>query len=120
MHNFYDYRFIFLDFVQIIRENKTIKEHYLELSKQRERQVMQLFQLLIQEGFLRKPLLENEYENLYKRTQIMSDFWFSYVIISSQNISKSSIKDYSKLINQNIFPYLTKKGRLHYQAILKK
>ena len=118
MHNFYDYRFIFLDFVHIMRENKIIKGHYLQLVQHREIQVMQLFQLLIKEEFLRKPLLENEYENLYKRTQIMSDFWFSYVIISSKNISKSSIKEYSVLINQNIFPYLTEKGRVYYYRIL--
>jgi AcrR family transcriptional regulator len=119
MNNFYDYRFIFLDFVQLMRENENIKKHYLQLKEQREIQVMQLFQLLIKEGLLRKPMLENEYENLYKRTQIMSDFWISYAVISSKSISTTSIENYSKLINQNIFPYLTEKGRLEYHGILK-
>lgn len=118
MTNFYDYRFIFLDFVQIMRENTKICTHYLELTKQREIQFMQLFDLLIKEGFLRKPILENEYNNLYKRTQIMSDFWISSVVINSKIISKSSISIYSELINQNIFPYLTKKGREEYHSIL--
>lgn len=117
---FYDYRFVFLDFVQIMRENETIKNHYMQLVKQREAQVMQLFQMLITEEYLRKPILENEYENLYKRTQIMTDFWISSVVVSSKNVSKSSIESYSTLINQHIFPYLTEKGRLEYDAILRK
>lgn len=120
MSAFYDYRFIFLDFVQIMRENETIKNHYMQLVKQREAQVMQLFQMLITEEYLRKPILENEYENLYKRTQIMTDFWISSVVVSSKNVSKSSIESYSTLINQHIFPYLTEKGRLEYDAILRK
>lgn len=116
MSAFYDYRFIFLDFVQIMRENETIKNHYMQLVKQREAQVMQLFQMLITEEYLRKPILENEYENLYKRTQIMTDFWISSVVVSSKNVSKSSLSNYSKLINQNIFPYLTEKGRVCYYS----
>jgi len=118
MTNFYDHRFIFLDFVQIMRENKKIKTHYLKLTKQRERQFMQLFDLLIKEGFLRSPILENEYINLYKRTQIMSDFWISSAVINSKSISKKSISNYSELINQNIFPYLTKKGKAVYHSVL--
>ncbi|MCF6358067.1 MAG: hypothetical protein L3J54_09705 [Draconibacterium sp.] len=62
MTNFYDYRFIFLDFVQIMRENSRIRTHYLELTKQRESQFMQLFDLLMKEGVLRKPILKNEYK----------------------------------------------------------
>lgn len=116
MSAFYDYRFIFLDFVQIMRENETIKNHYMQLVKQREAQVMQLFQMLITEEYLRKPILENEYENLYKRTQIMTDFWISSVVVSSKNVSRSSLSNYSKLINQNIFPYLTEKGRVCYYS----
>jgi AcrR family transcriptional regulator len=119
MNGFFDYRFIFLDFVQLMREHKNIKEHYLQLTEQREIQVMQLFQLLIEDGFLREPILENEYENLYKTTQIVSDFWISSAIISSKDVSRSLIVSYSKLINQHIFPYLTEKGRSEYHAILK-
>jgi len=118
MTNFYNHRFIFLDFVQIMRENKKIRTHYLKLTKQREHQFMQLFDLLIKDGFLRNPILENEYINLYKRTQIMSDFWISSAVINSKSISKKSISNYSELINQNIFPYLTKKGKAVYHSVL--
>jgi AcrR family transcriptional regulator len=117
MINFYNYRFIFLDFVQIMRENNKIKRHYLELTEQRESQFMQLFDLLIKEGVLRKPIIKDEYINLYKRIQIMGDFWISSAVTTSKSFSKKYIPIYSEIINQNIFPYLTEKGRDEYHSV---
>lgn len=118
MSSFYEYRFFLLDFVQIIRENKKIKVHYSELSSQREQQFSMLFTLLIKEGFMRKEILPNEYQNLYKRFQILGDFWISDAENSNSNISKKSISIYSEIVTQAIFPYLTSKGQKEYYSIV--
>jgi len=114
MGHFYQYRFFLLDFVQIIRTNKTIKAHYLKLSITRERQFMGLFKVLIEKGILREEVLNNEYVFLYKRFQIISDFWISSAHITHNRITNKVIEEYSEIINQSIFPYLTKKGQLTY------
>ncbi len=118
MFNFYEYRFFLLDFVQIMRENKKIKIHYAELTIQREQQFSILFNLLIENDLMRKEILPNEYNFLYKRIQILGDFWISDAEIASSKITKKTISKYSKILTQAIFPYLTVKGQEKYHSIL--
>ncbi len=114
MNNFYKYRFFMLDFVQIMRENKTIKTHYLKLVEIRRAQFMGLFTLLIKNGIIRKEKLPNEYLFLYNRFQILGDFWFSSAEVLHAPISKQRLSEYSEIINQAIYPYLTAKGEKEY------
>lgn len=118
MYNFYEYRFFMLDFVQIMRENDTIKTHYLLLTAQREQEFAQLFELLVKEGTMRKEILPNEYHNLYQRFQILGDFWISSAETKKQSLTKNSVPIYSKLINQTIFPYLTTNGQKKYHSLI--
>ncbi|WP_415376709.1 TetR/AcrR family transcriptional regulator [Patiriisocius sp. Uisw_017] len=118
MFNFHEYRFFMLDFTQIMRENKKIKKHYSELTIQREEQFSMLFNLLIKEGLMRKEILPNEYKNLYKRFQILGDFWISDAEILNSNITKKTILTYSVILTQAIFPYLTLKGQKEYHSIV--
>lgn len=114
MENFYDYRFIMLDFVQLMRENTTIKTHYLELSNLREKQFLQLFSFLIENNIMQKEVLPNDYTFLYKRIQILGDFWISSAETTSKKLTKKMVQDYSMLINQCIYPYLTEMGKKEY------
>jgi len=118
MFNFFQYRFFLLDFVQIMRENKKIKAHYSQLSIQREQQFSMLFNLLIENDLMREEILPNEYKYLYKRFQILGNFWISDAEISNTKITKKTISLYSEILNQAIFPYLTAKGQKKYQAIV--
>jgi len=118
MGDFFKYRFFLLDFVQIMRENEVIKTHYLELSKIRETQFSVLFNALIKKGILRKEILHNEYAFLYKRFQILGDFWLSSAQVVNSRISKKMISEYATIINQSIYPYFTKKGKVAYLNLL--
>lgn len=114
MESFFEYRFFMLDFVQIIRESDKIKTHYLGLTKKREGQFIMLSNFLIDQKLMRKEVLPNEYLSLYKRFQILSDFWISSATITETRLSKKMIKEYSDIINQAIFPYLTDTGKKAY------
>jgi len=118
MSNFFEYRFFLLDFVQIMRENKKINMHYSKLTTQREQQFSMLFNLLVENDLMRKEILPNEYKNLYKRFQILGDFWISDAEIINTKISKKTISRYSEILTQAIFPYLTIKGQKKYHSIL--
>ncbi|GAA3580499.1 TetR/AcrR family transcriptional regulator [Snuella lapsa] len=118
MKSFYEYRFIFLDFVQVMRENDKIKAHYLQLMKEREGQFMKLIDLLIEGGFIRLEMIKNEYLNLYKRVQVVGDFWISSAITASNYVTEETILGYTEIMNQTIFPYLTEKGRQEYELFV--
>lgn len=113
----YEYHFFLLDFVSILRKNKKIKNHYSELSKQREMQFLQIVSILIEDGIFRKEVLKDEYLNLFKRLEIISNFWFSSVLAQADVLSKESVQDYSLLINQSIYPYLNEHAKNQYSTI---
>jgi len=114
MKHFFSYRFFLLDFVQIMRENQNIKSHYLQLTTLRESQFLFLFESFVQGGIMRAQQLPNEYLYLYKRIQILGDFWISSAEVTKQTVDKDTILEYSKILGQAIYPYLTKKGKLQF------
>lgn len=113
----YGYNFFLLDFVTITRKNHKIKSHYSELSKRRELESLKMVSVLINNNLFREELLKNEYRSLFKRIEIISNFWFSSVLIQADVLSKESIQEYSILISQSIYPYLTDEGRNQYVNI---
>ncbi|OHX67866.1 TetR/AcrR family transcriptional regulator [Flammeovirga pacifica] len=114
---FYDYRFFFLDFISIIRQHDKIKNHYSELSKHRKDSFLEMIDMLIDHGLFRKEELKGEYQSVYKRIEVISNFWFSSILIQSKTLSKKAIDDYSLVISQSVYPYLTEEGRVHYKRM---
>jgi AcrR family transcriptional regulator len=107
-------RFFLLDFVSITRKNGKIKRHYAELSKRRIAEFLQVIELLIQHSVLREERLKGEYHGFYKRLELMSNFWFSSVLIQSDELTEACVNEYQLMIAQNIYPYLTSGGREMY------
>ncbi len=107
---FYKYRFIFLDFVHLMKTNDKIANHYRVLLEQRKQQFLALFQLLIEDGLMRRPAFPNEYELMYKRIQITSDFFFSSIEITEKVILPEHKQEYLQLMRSALFPYLTSQG----------
>lgn len=110
----YEYNFFLLDFVTITRKNNKIKKHYSELSKRREIETLKMIDVLIANNLFREELLKNEYKNLFKRIEVISNFWFSSILIQADSLSKASIQEYSLLISQSIYPYLTDEAKSKY------
>ena len=113
----YEYHFFLLDFITITRNNKKIKSHYSELSKRRAAEFLEVADVLIKIGLFREELLKNEYKNLFKRVEVISNFWFSSVLIQAEVLSKDSVEEYSLLISQSIYPYLTDEAKKQYADI---
>ncbi|PCJ64893.1 MAG: hypothetical protein COA58_11510 [Bacteroidetes bacterium] len=113
----YEYHFFLLDFVTIVRNNKKIKSHYAELSQHREKQFLETAEVMIEKGLFREASLEKEYHNLYKRTEVISNFWFSSILIQADVLSEEAIRQYELLVSQSIYPYLTEKAKNQYVNI---
>jgi len=118
MENFFEYRFLFLDFIQVMRENKPIKKHYMNLLQQREQQFTSFFQILINQGLMRQEELPNEYTHLIKRMAIIGDFWLASAEFNRERISKKHITQYLEISSQVIYPYLTAEGKRQYKKIV--
>ncbi|MBG6129032.1 AcrR family transcriptional regulator [Aquimarina sp. EL_43] len=113
----YEYHFFLLDFITITRRNQKIKRHYSELSKRREIEFIKVVDVLIKNGVFREELLKNEYHSLFKRIEVISNFWFSSILIQADVLSRESIEQYSLLISQSIYPYLTDEAKNQYDTI---
>ncbi len=111
---FYKYRFIFQDFNSITHKHPKIKEHYKELIKYRKLQFLSFTDDLVRNDLMRAEILPNEYDNLFIRIQILSDFWMSSAAIQSKDISKTLLLRYADIINETLYPYLTTLGTKQY------
>ncbi len=107
---FYDFRFFMLDFVQIMRENPSIQEHYLQLQKARIGQFQQTVMILQNKGLVRAEEFEDEFNHLYQRMSILGDFWLSAATIS-RPAAKQEIQRYQLILSESIYPYLTPAGK---------
>ena len=110
----FENRFFLLDFVAITRKNQKIKQHYSELSKRRIQEFLQVVGLLIQSSVFREERLKGEYQGFYKRLELMSNFWFSSVLIHANELTETCVEEYQLMIAQSTYPYLTARGREMY------
>ena len=105
------YRFLMRDFISLVAENPSIKKHYVALIRKRRDQSMLFFDQLIVQKILRPAELENEYENLYERIQILGNFWITSAVMQGDKLTKETIDRNFEMIVQVIYPYLTAKGQ---------
>lgn len=119
INNFDEYRFFLLDFVQITRNNRTIQLHYKQLNEERQLQLEFFFNEMIKNDTMKKRKFEGEYEMLFKRLQILTDFWLSNASIYYNDISIEIKNQYLKVILYELYPYLTKKGKAEFQKLIK-
>lgn len=117
MQHFYEYRFFMLDFVQIMRENESIHQHYKALSVLRQQQFLGMFELWTHEGLMRPEEFEGEFDNLYIRSSILGDFWLSSAM-TQQELTVDLVAKYNHIVFQNLYPYLTPKGKKQFQEIM--
>ncbi|MFK8038100.1 MAG: TetR/AcrR family transcriptional regulator [Crocinitomicaceae bacterium] len=118
MNKLYDYRFFMLGFSDIVNGNEVIRIFHKDLNVLRQQQVNDIFKVMISKGLMKPESLENEYSNLYKRTQILVDFWIASAQIELNEVSKDSIPKYMNLISQSIYPYLTEKGKIEFEQFV--
>ena len=107
---FVDYKFLMLNFVQIMRSHPSIKTHYQALTVQRNEQTMDLFQTFQAAGFLKIEAYTHQYQQIIEQFMILNNFWLSHAEILYQGDEAGKIKYFNELVSAFIYPYLTIKG----------
>ncbi|MCU0431700.1 MAG: TetR/AcrR family transcriptional regulator [Cytophagaceae bacterium] len=105
-----EYRFLFLDMVRIMRRMPELYAHYLELMKIRKMQLKYSIQMLVQNGYLQKRILDPEFANYEDICFILGDFWLSSAELLFKGTSEQKIKKYLDMTFYPFKPFLTKKG----------
>lgn len=117
METLYEYRFFMLDFAHIMRDNKTIRLHYQQLIQKRQQQYVQIFLVLHEQGLMNAQAYEGEYVNLYKRMQIIGDFWISSAEIRGEIELAHVVSSYAETLAGELYPYFTPAGRRTFEEL---
>lgn len=111
---FVDYKFLMLNFVQIMRWYPSIKTHYQALTIQRNEQTMGLFRAFQAAGLLKKEAYEGQYIQIIEQFMILNNFWLSHAEILYLGKESEKMEYFNQLVSAFIYPYLTAKGKIAY------
>lgn len=112
---FVDYKFLMLNFVQIMRWHPSIKMHYQQLTIQRTQQNLALFTVFQKAGLLKAEQYKGQYLQIIEQFMILNNFWLSHAEILYQGNELEKINHFNQLVSAFLFPYLTKKGQVDFQ-----
>ena len=107
----YEFRFLFYDLLYISNSYPKMRKTLIEVEKVRSEMYADIINLSIQNGLMREPEYQLEYEQLIKRIKIFSDHWISSASIYEQGEKHEIIGEYSRLFMSHFYPYLTEKGK---------
>lgn len=114
---FVDYKFLMLNFAQIMRQYPNIQTHYQQLTQQRNQQTLLLFHFFEQQGILKTEAYTGQYLQIIEQLTILSNFWLSHAEILYQGDKEAILPYYNRLILSFYYPYLTSKGQMEYEKL---
>jgi AcrR family transcriptional regulator len=118
-NNFYDYRFLFLDFVEICRSIPSVKEHYQKLVQKRESEFLHILAVMQNEKIIDSRFTKEQLSQFVKTLFISADFWLSSSEIIYHGKEKDKVNYYLHLFFSQLYPYLSKKGEKDYLELVK-
>lgn len=105
----YQYRFIFLHFVEIGTRIPAIRQDYLKIAQRRTKEFKTLFRQLVKNGTFRADLPDQVWTTLVTQIFIVADFWLSNNELTNRLKGKEAITHYGKVFQAMFIPYLAKK-----------
>ena len=114
---FVAYRFLLLDFTEIMRQYASIRNHYQALYQLRQQQFEQVIKDLKLSGTLRNDVSKQQYANLAAHFNIVSDFWLTHAEILYPKDATSHLAHFAQVTFSLMVPYLTKEGRKEYDLL---
>lgn len=114
----YEYKFLMIDFVAIMRKYPKIQAHYQQLYQYRKQQYNKFINALIEEDIFRKDITIAQYKNMADHLTILSDFWISSAEALYQGEEANKTAYYIHLVFNLLVPYLSRKGTYEYIALI--
>ena len=115
---FYEYRFLMLDYVRIMRRVQPVFQHYQELMRQRKLQFTQMFQILVANKLLKPEQFAGQFEAYLVQAFVFGDFWISNAEILYKGPENEKVNHYHRIYFDALVPYLTEQGWHIYQQLI--
>jgi AcrR family transcriptional regulator len=114
----YEYKFLMIDFVNIMRRIPEIRENFRVIFEVRKQQFQAFIGALREQGVLLKTIPDAQYDKLLLHTYLIGDFWMSEAEILFVGEESAKAPFYADLAVSLVFPYLTAKGRKEYEQFV--
>jgi len=118
MRRMFEFRFIWLDIHHIIRENKSIKAHFLTAQTHRLKGLEVAFDILKSQNIIREEQFKNEFVHLFHRLISYGNFWISSTEMYEPSIKKINIEEKHSIYFEMFFPYLTYVGKAEFFQLI--
>jgi AcrR family transcriptional regulator len=116
----YQYKFLMVDFVNIMRRIPEIREHFRQMFEVRKQQFAFALALLHGQGVLRSDIPSEQYDRLMYQNYLLGDFWMSESEILFTGEESEKCRFYADVACGLLYPYLTAKGRREYAKFYEK
>lgn len=110
----YQYRFLLLDFVRIMRRIEAIMAHFTTLTELRKQQFRSLLDALTEAELVIPEPVPGSYDRLIQRWLIMGDYWIPYSEVHFKGTEQDRINTYLLIFAGALEPFLTAKGLEQY------
>ena len=107
-----------IDFVQLMRTQPKIKEHFNQLMEFRKMQFAMLFQKSIEAGIMIPEEFPGQHQALGLSMSIHGDYWLSHAEVLFNGSDEMSLQIYVNNFMVMLFPYLTPKGKQEMAVLL--
>lgn len=104
------YRFIMINFVDVMRRMPDINKHFRKLQEKRREEFKHLFGMLVQAGLMRPEIYPGHFDDLNVNMSILGDFWISHAEIHFTGKEKDKLNFYYRVTSSFFLPMLTEKG----------
>ncbi len=104
------YKFIYLGFTRITRHFAEVRRHAGMQFERRRRMLEEMLDFLIQEGYLRPPIVEGDYGRYIHLMQFMLNFWIADSETFYQGKEEDKVRYYLELFYSFMRNCLTQKG----------
>lgn len=115
---FQRYKFLMLDFADIMRRHEPLKKHFRELAKVRQDQFLPLIAALQAGGWVEYERYAGQFQDWIQQASLIGDYWMASAEIMLDGDSDYKRKHYVRLFFATLAPHLTARGLEVYHQLL--
>ena len=115
---FQRYKFLMLDFADIMRRHESLKKHFQELAKVRQGQFLPLIAVLQAGGWVESERYPGQFKDWIEQASLIGDYWMASAEIMLDGDAELKRKHYVRLFFATLAPHLTERGLAVYHQLL--
>ncbi|KFF75314.1 hypothetical protein HX13_03555 [Chryseobacterium sp. P1-3] len=112
---FYAYRFIFMNFVDILKKIPEIESHYEAINASRKEEFQEIFSSFQKNNIMRDDIPDFIMDSLTAQVFLIADNWITHNRLISKLTEKEAIQHYTLLQMNLFYPLLTTEQQDIYQ-----